>query len=225
MIYFEFLFLENPFLYELKLFIFIKSHIINNYNKGGKYMLENNILYKIYKEGHIPVMRFKNEGFKNYNQNSYFEYEDDDCNIKINEEYKDINGCFCLIAGMQDSFILSGRTDLDILNIGYVERNTLIFDPHNGYIKAGEMFDKAFNIYNEWTKDRQNTKEFYFDRNLDDFDWAFTQAVINADDITPVKSYNKDEQLELINTIGDGFFSIQTGNAFMWNFLECNKLD
>ena len=193
-------------------------------------MLENNILYKIYKEGNVPVIRFKNDGFKNFNQDEYFTHEDEDGNSYINEGCKGITGCFCLIGGMQDSFILSGVNDIDSLSIGYVSRDTLIFNPHYindklvGYIPAGKMFDEALKEFELWTKDEIKRPTFIFDRNIDDFDWYCTQAIINADDITEVGTFEKEEQLKFLDTITDGYFSIKTGFNFFWDAVKYEKV-
>lgn len=106
-------------------------------------MLVNNILYKIYKSGKIPVIRYKNEGFKNYNQDAYFTIDG-----KLDEKYKNINGCFCMLGGMQDPYILSGIENTETLNIGYIEADTKVYDVHNKtYTTAKSIFDKALNEY------------------------------------------------------------------------------
>lgn len=186
-------------------------------------MLENNILYKIYKSGKIPVIRYKNEGFKNYNQDAYFTIDG-----KLDEKYKNINGCFCMLGGMQDPYILSGVENTEILNIGYIEADTKVYDVYNKtYTTAKSIFDNALNTYDKIKKELEEKyhKEFIIDNHMDDFDLCYTQTIVNADDINLIKSYTEEEQRQFLSTINDGFFSINSGISYYYIYEKTNSIN
>lgn len=186
-------------------------------------MLENNILYKIYKSGKIPVIRYKNEGFKNYNQDAYFTIDG-----KIDEKYKNINGCFCMLGGMQDPYILSGVENTETLNIGYIEADTKVYDVYNKtYTTAKSIFDKALNEYEKIEEELNEKyhKNFLIDKHMDDFDLCYTQTIVNANDVNLIKSYTEEEQKQFLNTINDGFFSINSGINYYYLYEKTNSVD
>ena len=119
-------------------------------------MLDQNPIYKIYKEGKVPVVRFKDTGFTNFVQDKYFT----DYDGHIDEKFKNIVGCFCVLGGMQDNFILSDIGNVDTLHIGYVEPDTQVFDVSEGkYRKAIDMFNEALEAFTKQSASVDKSKE------------------------------------------------------------------
>lgn len=178
-------------------------------------MLEQNPLYKIYKSGRIPVIRFKDEGFKDYNQNNYFSHKGTE---PLEENCKDIQGCFCLIGGMQDSFILSGVGNTETLNIGSVDKNTKVFVPF------GRRWEKAGKIFEENLKDIEKTyavtpegfKSRSIDSRNDDFDIFCSQAIIKTEDIVFEERIEEKDFPKIWHTMDDKYLKIASGLDFYY---------
>lgn len=185
-------------------------------------MLENNPIYKIYKSGKIPVIRYSDYGFKNFIQDKFF--TDDNGNIV--EKCKGIEGCFCVLGGMQDSFILSGLKNVSVLNIGWIEPDTKVFDVNTStYKTAKSILDKAMEVYSKIEEERKDDPKTYMDKNFDDFDIFYTQVIVNADYVNDVESYTEKEQEQFAHTIFDGFFGIQAGMDYFFKFQKCGDMD
>lgn len=181
-------------------------------------MLDQNPIYKIYKEGKVPVVRFKDTGFTNFVQDKYFT----DYDGNINEKFKNIVGCFCVLGGMQDNFILSGIGNVDTLHIGYVEPDTQVFDVSEGkYRKAIDMFNEALEAFTKQSESVDKSKEIISSQ-FDDFDIFYTQAIVKAEDITKVGEYTKSERFQFMHTVEDGFFRLNTlaDYVFLTNNIE-----
>ncbi len=181
-------------------------------------MLEQNPIYKIYKEGKVPVVRFKDTGFTNFVQDKYFT----DYDGHIDEKFKNIVGCFCVLGGMQDNFILSGIGNVDTLHIGYIEPDTQVFDVSEGkYRKAIDMFNEALEAFTKQSESVDKSKEIISSQ-FDDFDIFYTQAIVKAEDITKVGEYTKEERFQFMHTVEDGFFRLNTlaDYVFLTNNIE-----
>ncbi len=178
-------------------------------------MLDKNPLYKIYKQGRIPVIRFKNEGFVNHNQNEYFSHKGTQ---ELEDICKDIEGCFCLIGGMQDSFILSGVNNTQILNIGSVDKDTKVFIPFKRkWEKAGDVFKENLeDIKNLYSTIPDGFKSRSIDSRNDDFDIFCSQAVINAENIKIEEKIKEEDFKNIWHTMDDEYFKISDGLDFYY---------
>ena len=185
-------------------------------------MLDKNPIYQIYKNGKVPVIRFKNDGFTNFIQDEYFKDSLD--------KNKNINGCFCIIGGMQDSFILSGVDNKEILHIGYVEPDTKVYLPFkHKYTKAKNVLNKGLEQYERILKEETKSDEKYmkyeFSDYFDDFDLIYTQAIVNADEVTEIALYDVADRIDLLHTVNDGFFQLGTYFDFFEPAVKSNKCD
>lgn len=178
-------------------------------------MLEQNPLYKIYKSGRIPVIRFKNEGFKNYNQNDYFSHKGTE---PLEENCKDITGCFCMIGGMQDSFILSGVGNTEALNIGSIDKNTKVFIPfERKWEKAGKIFEENLkDIEKLYETTPEGFKSRSIDSRNDDFDIFCSQAIIKTEDIVFEERIEEKDFPKIWHTMDDKYLKISSGLDFYY---------
>lgn len=178
-------------------------------------MLEQNPLYKIYKSGRIPIIRFKNEGFKDYNQNDYFSHKGTE---PLKENCKDITGCFCMIGGMQDSFILSGVGNTEALNIGSVDKNTKVFVPFKKkWKKAGEIFEENLkDIEKTYAVTPEGFKSRSIDSRNDDFDIFCSQAIIKTEDIVFEERIEEKDFPKIWHTMDDKYLKISSGLDFYY---------
>ena len=180
-------------------------------------MLEKNPAYQIYKNGKIPVIRYKKDGFTNFVQDNYFTQNG---SYELDKKFENIVGCFCILGGIQDSFILSGVKDTDTLWLGYIEPDTQIYDPMGqSYVIAEKYFNEALNFYNKVFKNRDE-KEKIFNDILDDFDIFYTQAIIKAEDIKEPVKYERKDFSKLWDTLDGGIFKMANVIDFYYTALN-----
>ena len=181
---------------------------------------KENPLKTIIKNGKIPVVRVANDGFKNYDQQAYFQNK---------EEYSGELpvGCFVHVGGIQARYVSGGHPD-ENLNIGFVDPETSIFCTYRAsrnnikefaYNKAKNKFNDVIEGYNIDFKDE---KGLITSGELEDFDLV-SEAIVRAEDVTLVAVIEPKDFIQFVNFIKDDYLRLLCADMLMY-YAEDTKM-
>lgn len=176
-------------------------------------MNKENPLITIVKAGKIPVIRRDKNGFKNYDQESYFNAKKEELGVDVTNYPK--TGCFCLLGGIFGNWV-TGAHYKEPLNIGFIEPDTIVFSTY-GYdkdckwkyvpakIRHMDAMREFITSYNCGVDTQYDTEDFEVSE----------EAIVDAKDITKVCTIDYDEYYKFINFGNDTMYSIfQKNNLF-----------
>jgi hypothetical protein len=169
---------------------------------------KENPLITILKADKIPCIRRSNEGFKNYNQDDYFQKHLDEKTYKeIEDRCQNIKGCFVFLGGIQGVYV-SGFHSKEKLWIGYLEPDAKVFATYARnskdnftYMTARQRFDEA---YLEYGLEMCNEDQPW---DLEDFDLS-TEVIAKREDIKTLCEIEMKDFYKLLPFSNDGMLKI-----------------